>query len=144
MDSKIHQNFTAYNLGCSLLIENVSKSNSNLTTIVTPNLTEYFSTFWNFSRDPLVCKQRTWWIARNLLNYLPQPPHSISWHLDKSHNFWPSLHFIELKNNLATSTWSCLLNKTCKISFDLRSKASKWTNTTGEIYIGTSTLVPVN
>jgi hypothetical protein len=44
MDLKIQKKITTYNLGCSLLIENVSRSKSNLSTIVIPNLTESFST----------------------------------------------------------------------------------------------------
>ena len=41
-------------------------------------------------------KHRTWQLARNLLNFLSQPPHMISWHLDKFHDFRTSFAFYRI------------------------------------------------
>ena len=55
-----------------------------------------FTKSWNFFGDSSVCKHRTWQLARNLLNFLSQPPHMISWHLDKFHNFRTSFAFYRI------------------------------------------------
>ena len=88
------------------------------------NLTESFSTLRFFFRDTLVCKHRTWQIVRNLLNFLPWPPHMISWDIDKSHDFQTLFAFLGFKNHSATRSWSCFLNKMFKISFHSPGKAS--------------------
>jgi len=40
-----------------------------------------------FFGDDSDYKQRMWQIMRKFLNFLPQPPHMISWDLDESHDF---------------------------------------------------------
>ena len=57
------------------------------------NLTTYFSTLWNFFGDVSICKHRTWQNVRKSLNFLPQPPHMISWPLEKFRNFQTSFEF---------------------------------------------------
>ena len=59
-------------------------------------------------------KHRMWQLAQNLLKFLSQPPHMISWHLDKFHDFQLRLLFIEFKNNSTASSWSCFMNKISK------------------------------
>ena len=51
---------------------------------------------WNFFGDVSVCKQCTWQLMRHLLNFLPQPPHMISWHLIKFHDFRTSFAFYRI------------------------------------------------
>ena len=40
-----------------------------------------------FSVEVSICKERTWQLVRNLLYFLPQPPHMKSWYQDKIYNF---------------------------------------------------------
>ena len=47
----------------------------------------------NFFGDLLGCEQHTWQLVQNHLNFFPQTPHMISWHLVKFHNFRTSFAF---------------------------------------------------
>ena len=57
------------------------------------NLNGSFSTIWIFCGDASICKERTWQLVRNLLNFLPQPPRMKSWYHDKSYDFQTSFAF---------------------------------------------------
>ena len=57
------------------------------------NLLRSFMISW---RDRQGGKHRTWQLARNLLKFLSQPPHMISWHLDKFHDFRTSFAFYRI------------------------------------------------
>ena len=48
------------------------------------------------SRDWRGGKHRTWQLQQNLLKFLSQPPHMISWHLDKFHDFQTSFAFYRI------------------------------------------------
>ena len=60
------------------------------------HLVGLFTKSWNFFGDSSVCKHRTWQLVRNLLKFLSQPPHMISWHLDKFHDFRTSFAFYRI------------------------------------------------
>ena len=57
------------------------------------NLQRSFMISWRGRRGG---KHRTWQLARNLLKFLSQPPHMISWHLDKFHDFRTSFAFYRI------------------------------------------------
>ena len=52
-------------------------------------------------KDVLVCKHDTWQRARNFLNFLPQPTHTITRHLHKFHVFSILFAFYGIKKQLA-------------------------------------------
>ena len=60
------------------------------------HLIALFMKSWNFFGDSSVYNHRTWQLARNILNFLSQPPHMISWHLDKFQDFWSSFAFYRI------------------------------------------------
>ena len=60
------------------------------------HLVGLFTKSWNFFGDSSVCKHRTWQLTRNLLKFLSQPAHMISWHLDKFYDFWTSFAFYRI------------------------------------------------
>jgi hypothetical protein len=70
--------------GCDKKIEEVSRK---FVMNDAYHLVGLFTKSWNFFGDFSVCKHRTWQLARNLLDFLSQSPHMISWHLDKFHDF---------------------------------------------------------
>ena len=76
-----------HNLSCLLHIQKVLKWNPNSSVTLTRNLNDYFSTLRIFSGDTSICKERTWQLVRNLLNFLPQPPRMKSWYHDKVYDF---------------------------------------------------------
>ena len=84
---KNYQNFAWHNLSCLLHIKKVLKWNPNSSVTLTRNLNGYFSTLRIFSGDTSICKERTWQLVRNLLNFLPQPPRMKSWYHDKVYDF---------------------------------------------------------
>ena len=84
---KNYQNLAWHNLSCLLHIQKVLKWNPNSSVTLTRNLNGYFSTLRIFSGDTSICKERTWQLVRNLLNFLPQPPRMKSWYHDKVYDF---------------------------------------------------------
>ena len=42
----------------------------------------------------VVSTHRMLQLSRNLVNFLSQPPHMISWHLDKFHDFFDQIYFL--------------------------------------------------
>ena len=51
------------------------------------HLVGLFTKSWNFLGDSSVCKHRTWQLAPNLLKFLSQPRHMISWQVSWFSNF---------------------------------------------------------
>ena len=96
MNSKNYQNLTWHELRCLLAIQKFWESNHTSTATSTPNHTGSFSTIMKLLQRCSGCEQRTWQHMWNLLNFLPQPPHTISWHLVKFHNFWTSFAFYRI------------------------------------------------
>jgi hypothetical protein len=123
---KYYQKITLSNL-CSVLLE--KKFCTQIT--IRPSLwlqilLNSCSTLRLFLWDALISKYHIWQHVQNLLKFFTITFIMISGHLDKSHDFLTSFPFFKkFKNILATTSSSCSLNKTCKISFDLRSKVSK-------------------
>ena len=60
------------------------------------HLVGLFTKSWYFFGDSSVCKHRTWQLAQNLLKFLSQPTHMISWHLDKFCDFRTSFAFYRI------------------------------------------------
>ena len=79
--------------GCDKKIEEVSHK---FVTYNAYHLVGLFAKSWNFFGDSSVCKHRTWQFTRNLRNFLSQPPHMISWHLNKFHDFQTSFAFYRI------------------------------------------------
>jgi hypothetical protein len=98
----------------------VVKSQFDLITL-TPNLIECCSTIRFLLWDASISKHRIWQNVQNLFKLYHS--HHVWYHdiLTNLMIFRLHLHFLEFKTNLVRTSWSCLLNKTCKISFDLRS-----------------------
>ena len=63
---------------------------------------------------------------QNPLKFLPQPPHMISWDIDKSHNFQTSIDFFRILKSFKHNLWSYFLDKMFAISFHLIGKASNY------------------
>jgi hypothetical protein len=109
------------NLCSLLLVQKVLYSNHNSTITLTLNLFESCSTLRFFLWDASISKHRIWHNVQNLfkLYHNHHVWYMTSWQI--SWFFRLNLHFLEFKTNLATTSRSCLSNKTCKIFFDLRS-----------------------
>jgi hypothetical protein len=84
------------NLCSLLLVQKVLYSNHNSMITWAVNFIESCSTIRFFLWDASISKHRSWHHVQNLLKFLPQPSCMISWHLDKSHNFWLLLHFFRI------------------------------------------------
>ena len=73
-------------------------------------------------------------LARNLLNFLPQPPHAITRRLDKFRDFRTSFAFYIIKNTFLTSWWSCFVKQKFEISRMSLHTASKYTKNMNTIF----------
>jgi hypothetical protein len=74
-------------------------SNSNFNFSKTANLVTSVQILWNFFWDVPVSKQRACLSIQNVLNFLPQHPHTISWPLDKFHGFQTLFEFYKILNH---------------------------------------------
>ena len=72
-------------------------------------------------------RHRTSQLARKLLNFLPQPLHAMTRHLDKFRDFRTSFAFCIIKNTFLTSWWSCFVKPMFEISRMSLHTASKYT-----------------
>ena len=117
---KLHMNQSMFSIACTNSFEVKPQFNRHFDSKSYRILLNAKILFW----DTLVCKHRIRLIMWNLLNFLPQPPHMISWDLENLMIFRLCLLFLEFKNHLATCLWSCFLNKMFKISFHFLGKTS--------------------
>ena len=66
-------------------------------------------------------------LARNLLNFLSQPPHMISWHLVKFQDFSVFICFLYNLKTTRPQVWSCFMNKMFEIGGLFLDTASHYT-----------------
>ena len=78
------------------VIKKIKEASRKFVTYDAYHLVGLFTKSWNFFGDSSVCMHRTWQLARNLLKFLSQPPHVISRHLDKFHDFRTSFAFYRI------------------------------------------------